>query len=278
MRDMKPNFSVEQSARKVGGAKFEQLIKSKFKMDNAPTMNHPITNSEITPDAMLTLWGKPVIFEITKSAEKLKAAFIEMTNGVLKRKYSDCLYVVILERVKAPRKSDKLDSVYDDLNKLVDYVLIGEDEVTQFINSPIQPINYYKLKLQKEMNNIPNTENSIKLMMAHAYSLETINQFMSFAHGSAIQVIVKNKTSVKKTALTQQNIVLQTLENNSKEQFDIPSGWVAVHTLFNKTSTYGLKELGKVTFDKWIQQNKPQFVKVKNHRGNFCYYTNVSSK
>lgn len=275
---MKPNFSVEQSARKLGGAKFEQLIKSKFKMDNAPIMNHPITNSEITPDAMLTLWGKPVIFEITKSADKLKEAFIEMTNGVLKRKYSDCLYVVILERVKAPRKSDKLDSVYDDLTKLVDYVLIGEDEVTQFINSPTQPINPYKLKLQKEMKNIPNTENSIKLMMTDKFSLETINTFISFAHGSATQVVVKNKTSIKNITLPQQSGILQGLENNSKEEFTIPIGWVAVHTLFNKKSTYGLRELGKVTFDKWNQQNKPQFVKVKNNRGNFDYYTNVSSK
>ena len=128
------------------------------------------------------------------------------------------------------------------------------------------------------MNNISNTENSIKLMMAHAYSLETINQYISFAHGSAIQVIVKNKTSVKKTTPTQQNIILQALETNSEEKFTIPSGWVAVHNLFNKKSTYGLKELGKVTFDKWVQQNNPLFVKVKNNRGNFCYYTNVSSK
>ena len=275
---MNANFSVEQSARKVGGTQFEQLIKSKFNMEDPPSVIHPVTGETMTPDGMLTLWNRLVIFEITKSAEKLKTRSIEVTSKLFKEKYPNCLFVVILGRIKAPRGVDNLDSTYDALTKLTDHVLVGEDEVRQFINSPTQPINNYKLKSQKKMNNISNTENSIKLMMAHAYSLETINQYISFAHGNAIQVIVKNKTSVKKTTPTQQSIVLQALETNSEEKLNIPIGWVAVHSLFNKESTYGLKELGKVTFDKWVQKKNPLFVKVKNNRGNFCYYTNVSSK
>lgn len=147
---MNANFSVEQSARKVGGTQFEQLIKSKFNMEDPPSVIHPITGETMTPDGMLTLWKRPVIFEITKSAEKLKTRSIEVTSKLFKEKYPNCLFVVILGRIKAPRGVDNLDSTYDALTKLTDHVLVGENEVRQFINSPTQPINNYKLKPQKK--------------------------------------------------------------------------------------------------------------------------------
>lgn len=272
---MTPKFSVEQSYRVNGGNDYQHHITSMFNMEPAPSVIHPITDETMTPDAMLTLWNRSVIFEITRSAEKLKTRSIEVTSKLFKQKYPNCLFVVILGRIKTPRDVDGLDSTYDALTKLVDYVLVGEDEVNEFINSPKQPIKNYKLKPQTQMTTKPNqlnTETSVKLMMSNGYSLETINQFMSFAYGAPIKVVVKDKTSSKKQK--QITPVLETLDPMAQEQQVVPTGWVGVHTLFNKKSTHGLKELGMVTFEKWTQQYNPRFVKVRNNRG-WSYYTNV---
>lgn len=157
------NLPAEQSSgsyRVVSGTDYEHKIKTMFNMEDPPSVIHPITDETITPDGMLTLWNRPVIFEITMSAEKLKRGFIEVTLNQFKEQHPNCLFVVILGRIKAPRKKDNLDGIYDALTKLTDYVLVDEDEVRQFINSPTQPTNNYKLELKQSKINAMNNKNS----------------------------------------------------------------------------------------------------------------------
>lgn len=153
------NFPVEQSYRVVSGKDYEHEIKTMFNMEDPPSIVHPITNKTRTPDGFLILWGRPVIFEITKSADQLKEDSVQVVSELYKKKYPNCLFVVIIERVKSPREKDKLDSIYDGLTKLIDYVLIGEKEVNEFVKSPKQPINNYKLKLKQLKTNVMNVNN-----------------------------------------------------------------------------------------------------------------------
>lgn len=272
--------SVVQSGRTIGGKNYQQYMVEKYRMIEPPTVIHPdrTHTRERTLDGMKTMWGKRVFFEITTSIENNKMEKILSDLKAYKHTYPECIFVVIVRAPKSPRISDGLDTPINELQDKCDYVLIGEDEVTQFINSPKQPIKNYKLKPQTQMTTTPNqlnTETSVKLMMSNGYSLETINQFMSFAYGAPIKVVVKDKTSIKKQK--QITPVLETLDPLAHEQQVVPTGWVGVHTLFNKKSTHGLKELGAATFEKWTQQYNPRFVKVRNHRG-WSYYTNVTVK
>jgi len=274
-------ISNVQSGRTNNGRVYQNRISRMYGMISPPTVVHPNRKyvKHRTLDGMLYLWGKRVFFEITTSIESMKMEKILSDLQAYKHHYPDCLFVVIVKRAKSPRVSDGRDNPIDELNDKCDYILVGEGEVTNFINSPTPPIKNYKLKSQTQMNTQPNqlnTETSVKLMMENTFSLETINQFMSFAYGTPIQVVVKNKTSIKKEK--HDTGVIEILDQSSQEHQVVPNGWVGVHELFKKKSTYGLKELGKETFHKWVGQRNPQFAKVRNNRGNWCYYTNVTVK
>jgi hypothetical protein len=278
---MTPNFSVEQSYRNNSGKNYQDYICEKYGMVRPPMVLHP--NRKFVKrrrlDGMKTMWGKRIFFEITTSIESMKMEKILSDLKAYKHNYPECIFVVIVRAPKAPRDCDGLDNPIDELKDKCDYVLIGEDEVTQFINSPKQPIKNYKLKPQTQMTTQPNqlnTETSVKLMMSNGYSLETINQFMSFAYGTPIQVVVKDKTSVKKKKYI--TGVLEMVDQISQEQLTPPNGWVSLHQMFNKKSSSDLNELGKGTFENWKKTHRPQFVKVLNRIGTWNYYTNVTIK
>lgn len=273
--------SVVQSGRNLNGKTYQQYMFEKCRMEKAPTIIHPERAHvrERTLDGMKTMWGKRVVFEITRTAENNKMEKILSDLKAYKHTYPECIFVVIIGTPKNPRQSDGLDAVINELQDKCDYVLVGEDEVNEFINSPKQPIKNYKLKPQTQMTTKPNqlnTETSVKLMMSNGYSLETINQFISFAYGAPIKVVVKDKTSTKPAK--RPTGVLEIVDQLSNETQELPFGWVPLHSLFNKKSASDLNELGKDTFNKWNQDFKPQFVKVLNKKGTWNYYTNVTFK
>jgi hypothetical protein len=63
--------SVVQSGRKLNGQTYQEYMFEKCRMEKAPTIIHPERAHvrERTLDGMKTMWGKRVVFEITRTAE-----------------------------------------------------------------------------------------------------------------------------------------------------------------------------------------------------------------
>jgi hypothetical protein len=102
-----------------------------------------------------------------------------------------------------------------------------------------------------------------------------INNYVMMCGVMPVNVTVTNKTTTPKRNA---NSVIAYLENHSSTHNEVPMGYVAVNELFNKKGTYGLNEIGQTRFDNWLTIHNPQFVKVKNQRGTWTYYSNVNIK
>lgn len=280
---MQTNFPVEQSYRSVSGHDYENQIRTMFDIEDRPYVIHPITGKRRTSDGSKMLWGKKVIFEITKSADQTKEDSVQISSELYKKKYPNCLFVVILGRVKSPRKCDGLDSMYDGMTKLIDYVLIGVDEVNEFINSPIQPTNNYKLKLKQSKINLMNNKNpketSVQLeLLNYLIGTENYDGAEKYFKGriSTLNVVdLRNSvkyhnhynisesmwdekcklfdTAIEIDSISNEHTPLWKIIDNLKTSNSIPE--VALHKLkdiFNNKRVYKIKSNNKLGYEFYV--------------------------
>lgn len=84
------------------------------------------------------LLNDKILVEMCTSVKDAKEAKIIGESRAFKRKYPNHKFVVFINFISIPRKSDGLDSHYDHLIRCstIDNVLLGWEEVTKFIKNP----------------------------------------------------------------------------------------------------------------------------------------------
>ena len=130
--------SIAQKARHKHGQKFEDVclnLGSDYGVVDARNdiAIDPETGGKYHLDAM----QKMVMFEFKNKPKKDIVAKIINQAKLFKKKYPNHKFVVGMNQIASPRKSDGLDATYDQLlrHHIIDNVLLGEEEILKFFQS-----------------------------------------------------------------------------------------------------------------------------------------------
>ena len=148
--------SEAQKIRHKRGCNFEKMIM--FKSSNE--WNEIKNENSISDLTTTKMWKCDVVnhkhkiyMELTTCVKDTKESKIIIESKTYKYHFPDYKFVVGIEKIKNPRKTDNLDSFIDHLKQTptIDLVLVGEDEILKFMNKP-----KFKKQNKRRMNRMNN--------------------------------------------------------------------------------------------------------------------------
>ena len=234
--------SEAQKIRHKRGCNFEKMIM--FKSSNEW---NEIKNENSIPDLHTSKkWVADVVnhkhkihMELTTCVKDTKESKIIIESKTYKHHFPDYKFVVGIEKIKNPRKTDNLDSFIDHLKQTptIDLVLVGKDEILKFMDKP---------KFQNQNKRRMNRMNNNTLLM------ETLLHGAKNGDSNGVKSLL-NIFGVKKQIKTTKSHNGKIAQNKKRRYFE--------ENLLNPNNFENEKthSIGDITKKLWGKSDAPRF-------------------